>query len=210
MSRDKRAGGMMAERAALLVVDLQNDFCPGGSLAVPGGDAVVPVVNRYLDILGQRGVPVFASRDWHPAVTGHFRAYGGPWPPHCIQGTDGARFHRALRLPAEAVVVSKGMDPARDDYSAFNAVTAAGRPFDDCLRELGVTRLLVCGLATDYCVRQSSLDALAAGYGVTVLLDAVKGVDLSPGDSERALQEIVAAGGACAEIDEIAERYGME
>ena len=210
MSRDKRAGGMMAERAALLVVDLQNDFCPGGSLAVPGGDAVVPVVNRYLDILGQRGVPVFASRDWHPAVTGHFRAYGGPWPPHCIQGTDGARFHRALRLPAEAVVVSKGMDPARDDYSAFNAVTAAGRPFDDCLRELGVTRLLVCGLATDYCVRQSSLDALAAGYGVTVLTDAVKGVDLSPGDSERALQEIVAAGGACAEIDEIAERYGKE
>ena len=208
MSRDKRAGGMMAERAALLVVDLQNDFCPGGSLAVPGGDAVVPVVNRYLDILGQRGVPVFASRDWHPAVTGHFRAYGGPWPPHCIQGTDGARFHRDLRLPAEAVVVSKGMDPARDDYSAFNAVTAAGRSFDDCLRELGVTRLLVCGLATDYCVRQSSLDALAAGYGVTVLLDAVKGVDLTPGDSERALQEIVAAGGACAEIDEIAERYG--
>ena len=210
MSRDKRAGGMMAERAALLVVDLQNDFCPGGSLAVPGGDAVVPVVNRYLDILGQRGVPVFASRDWHPAVTGHFRAYGGPWPPHCIQGTDGARFHRDLRLPAEAVVVSKGMDPARDDYSAFNAVTAAGRSFDDCLRELGVTRLLVCGLATDYCVRQSSLDALAAGYGVTVLTDAVKGVDLSRGDSERALQEIVAAGGACAEIDEIAERYGKE
>ena len=199
----------MSERAALLVVDLQNDFCPGGSLGVPYGDLIIPVVNRYLEILGRLRIPVFATRDWHPAETVHFNVYGGLWPPHCIQGTDGARFRPDLRLPDSAVVVSKGMDPTRDEYSAFNAVTDDGRPLCDHLRELGVTRLFICGLATDYCVRQSSLDALAAGYRVTVLLDAVKGVDLAPGDSERALQEIVAAGAECAVIDEIAERYGM-
>jgi nicotinamidase/pyrazinamidase len=198
----------MNERAALLVVDPQNDFCPGGSLAVPGGDLIIPVVNRYIEIFAQGKHPVFASRDWHPAETGHFREYGGLWPPHCIRETAGARFHPVLRLPTDAMVVSKGMDPTRDDYSAFNAVTEEGRPFAECLRELGITHLFVCGLATDYCVRQSSLDALTAGFGVTVLTDAVKGVDLTPGDSERALKEIVAAGGECAVIGEVEERYG--
>ena len=124
-------------RDALLVVDVQNDFCPGGSLAVPEGDRVVPVLNGYIARFEAAGAPVFACRDWHPVRTRHFQAYGGVWPPHCVQGTTGAAFHPALALPREAAVFSKGMDPEQDAYSAFQGEDASGRPLVRVLKDRG-------------------------------------------------------------------------
>lgn len=183
-------------RAALLVVDVQNDFCPGGALAVPDGDRVIPVLNRAIEAFQAAGRPVFASRDWHPPDTKHFKARGGPWPPHCVAGTEGAAFHPDLRLPADAVVVSKGQNRNDDGYSAFEAETADGRTLADELRRIGVTDLHVGGLTTDYCVRATALDARAAGFQVTVLADGIAGIDAE--DSRRALEEIRAAGGMIA------------
>lgn len=193
-------------RDALVVVDVQNDFCPGGALAVPGGDAVVPVLNRYAARFTQAGAPVFATRDWHPPVTRHFQAGGGAWPPHCVQGTAGARFHRDLTLPSDAVVVSKGMDPEQDAYSAFQGEADDGMPFAALLGERGVQRLFVGGLATDYCVKASVLDALKQGFEVVVLEDAVRAVDVEPGDGERALAEMTAAGAERARLDAVSVR----
>jgi len=179
---------------ALLIIDVQNDFCPGGSLGVPDGDAVVPVLNRYIERFSQHGDPIIASRDWHPPVTRHFREHGGIWPPHCVQDTRGAAFHGDLKLPEQAIVVSKGMSPDADSYSAFEAEDARHRPLTDLLHELGVKRLYVGGLATDYCVKSSVLDALREGFDVEILTDAMRGVELQPGDSEKALAEMRNAG----------------
>jgi nicotinamidase/pyrazinamidase len=181
-------------RSALLVVDVQNDFCPGGALVVPRGDEVVPALNRVVADAAAAGAPVYASRDWHPAVTTHFKEYGGPWPPHCVQGTPGAAFHPDLKLPPSAIVITKGEDPQHPGYSAFDGRTADGRSLLDELRARGVNHLIVGGLATDYCVRQSVLDARRHGFDVTLLEDAVKGVEVTPGDSERAIEEMRAAG----------------
>ncbi len=191
-------------RDALVVVDVQNDFCPGGALAVAHGDEVVPVLNRAAARFAAAGAPVFASRDWHPPVTRHFRAGGGAWPPHCVQGTPGAAFHPSLALPAGTDVVSKGMDPEADAYSCFQAETAAGTPFADALRARGVRRLVVGGLATDYCVKATVLDALRAGFEVVVLEDAVRAVDVAPGDGARALAEMRAAGATIARGEPLA------
>ena len=185
-----------AKRDALVVVDVQNDFCPGGSLAVPEGDRVVPVLNRYIGRFAEAGAPIFVSRDWHPAKTKHFQAYGGVWPPHCVQGTPGAAFHAQLGLPRDALVVSKGMDPEQDAYSAFQAEAEGGTPFASALETRGVRRLFVGGLATDYCVKATVLDARRQGLDVVVLADAVRAVDVKPGDGERALEEMRAAGRA--------------
>ena len=184
------------ERAALLLVDVQNDFCPGGALAVREGDQVVAPLNREIERFRAAGRPVVASRDWHPAETTHFVARGGKWPPHCVADQPGAAFHADLRLPPETIVVSKGTGPTEDAYSAFEARDERGRPLADVLRQAGVEHLVIGGLATDYCVRASALDALRHGYRVTVLREAVRGVDLTPGDSERALEELRAAGAA--------------
>jgi nicotinamidase/pyrazinamidase len=189
---------------ALLIVDVQNDFCPGGSLPVPRGNEVVPVLNEYARRFHEAGLPVIASRDWHPPQTKHFQSGGGQWPPHCVQGTPGAEFHPNLRLPEGTIVVSKGMDPSQDSYTAFDAVTDDGRPLLQLLRNLGVRRLFVGGLATDYCVRASVLDALRHGFEVILLTDAVRGVDVTPGDSERALQEMRAAGAREMTVAEVA------
>jgi nicotinamidase/pyrazinamidase len=190
----------MARRAALIVVDVQIDFCPGGSLAVPGGDAIIPVINRYIEIFRSQGLPIFATRDWHPPVTRHFREFGGLWPPHSVQGSIGALFHPGLKLPGDVIVVSKGMEPGSDDYSSFQATLDTGLPLQEYLRNAEVTKLYICGLATDYCVRDTCLDALGAGLAVTVLQDAVKGVDLNAGDSVRALEEIARMGGKLADL----------
>ena len=181
-------------RDALVIVDVQNDFCPGGALGVPGGDAVVPVLNRYAERFTAAGAPVFASRDWHPAKTSHFKPYGGAWPPHCVQDTPGADFHPRLVLPPGAAVVSKGMDPAEDAYSCFQAETADGMPFAATLGELGVGRLFVGGLATDYCVKSTVVDGVREGFEMVVLTDAIAAVDLTPGDGVKALDEMRAAG----------------
>ena len=197
----------MEKNAALLIVDVQIDFCPGGSLAVPEGDAIITVINRYIELFRKKGLPVIASRDWHPPVTGHFRQFGGLWPPHCVQGSEGARFHPLLKLPADAAVVSKGMDPEKDDYSALHAVTEQGTPLPDLLDELGTERLYIGGLATDYCVRESALEGLKQGFSVTVLKDAVKGVDLKPGDSARALKELAKAGAELVDFPVVEKRF---
>src|SRR5262245_21878086 len=181
-------------RDALVLVDVQNDFCPGGSLAVPEGDRVVPVLNRYVGLFASADAAIFASRDWHPARTRHFQAGGGIWPPHCVQGTPGAAFHAGLAVPGGAVVISKGMDPEEDAYSAFQGSDTGGQPFAAALAERGVRRLYVGGLATDYCVKATVLDALRGGFEVWVLEDAVRAVDVTPGDGERALAEMREAG----------------
>lgn len=186
----------MKSSSALLIVDVQNDFCPGGGLPVPEGDRVVPILNRYIALFREHNLPVFASRDWHPANTSHFRDFGGTWPLHCVQGSEGARFHRDLALPDSAIIVSKGMDPSRDDYSAFHGAADDGTPFPQLLREMGITDLYVGGLATDYCVKASVLEGLRLGLSVTLLDDGVRGVDLNPGDSEKAIDEMTRAGAA--------------
>jgi nicotinamidase/pyrazinamidase len=189
---------------ALVIVDVQNDFCPGGALAVPAGDTVVPVLNRYTDRFLAAGAPVFATRDWHPPRTKHFRDDGGVWPPHCVRGTRGAEFHPELRLPPAAEIASKGMDPDADAYSAFQGETADGRGFGAALRDRGVRRIFVGGLATDYCVKATVLDARQRGLDVVVLEDAVKAVDVAPGDGARALREMAAAGAGFARLDTLA------
>jgi nicotinamidase/pyrazinamidase len=170
---------------ALLIVDPQVDFCPGGALPVPGGDRIFPALN---DAAG-RFQTVVASRDWHPRDHISFRARGGPWPEHCVADTPGAEFHPALRRDLIDHVVSKALQADEEAYSAF-----AGTGLAAWLRERGVRRLFVGGLATDYCVRQSVLDALGEGFAVSVLEDGVGAVDVQPGDGERALAEMRAAG----------------
>ena len=195
----------MERKKALLIVDVQNDFCPDGALGISGGDRIVPVVNRYIEIFKRKGLPIFFTRDWHPKTTSHFKKFGGVWPPHCIQGTPGAEFHPDLDLPDGAVILSKGMDPEKDSYSVFQAKDPNGTPFPDILKKAGITELYIGGLATDYCVKETSLDALSLGLKVKVLADAVKGVDLKPGDSEKAMEEMVSRGAEKITLDTIIE-----
>lgn len=179
---------------ALLVVDVQNDFCPGGALGIQGGDRVIPVLNRYIEYFAREGSPVIATRDWHPEITRHFRQFGGVWPVHCVQETPGARFHPDLKLPEGVLVVSKGMDPEEDSYSAFHAADSSGIFLADLLEGLGVHRICIAGLATDYCVKYSALDALKRGLDAHILADAIAGVNMQPEDSRLAMEEMVRSG----------------
>lgn len=187
----------------LLIVDVQNDFCPGGSLAVAGGDEVAAVLTEYAQRFHATGLPVVATRDWHPANTVHFNTGGGTWPPHCIRGTWGGELHAGLHLPESALLLSKGMDPNEDGYSGWAARDESGRSLVSILQRLGVRRLLLGGLATDYCVAATAKDALAAGFQVQVLTEAVRPVELQPGDGERALAEMRAAGAVTATLGEV-------
>jgi len=191
---------------ALLVVDVQNDFCPGGALPVAEGDRVVPVINEVAARFAARGEPVFVSRDWHPQDTNHFQDYGGPWPVHCVADTPGAEFHPDLVLPDGAVIVSKGEDPADHGYSAFEGRTPDGTGLGDALDRLGVRTLVVAGLATDYCVKQSVLDAREHGLEVMVLADAVRAVNVQPGDDARAIEAMRQAGAAVLSSEELEDR----
>jgi nicotinamidase/pyrazinamidase len=184
----------MNEKDALIIVDPQNDFCPGGALAVAGGDEVMEPLNRYIDSFVRDGRPIFATRDWHPAKTNHFKDYGGPWPVHCVQNTRGAEFQPALRLPPGCVVVSGGMAADEDGYSGFVAVDGRGTPLADLLRRQGIERIFVGGLATDYCVKHTVLDGLKLGFGVVLLRDAVRAVNLQPNDGAEAIAEMLRAG----------------
>ena len=181
---------------ALIIVDVQNDFCPGGALAVTDGDQVVAVLNRLIAEFERSGLPVVATRDWHPQRTAHFNTHGGTWPPHCVQGTKGAEFHANLALGEGAVIISKGMAENADSYSGFDGVDACGVRLADLLRERAVERLVVGGLATDYCVKQTALDGLDRGFKVVVLEDAVRGVNVKTGDARQALDEMKHAGAA--------------
>jgi nicotinamidase/pyrazinamidase len=174
---------------ALLIVDVQNDFLSGGSLAVLRGDEVVPVLNRYLRAFETQGQPVYATRDWHPDRHCSFRAQGGPWPPHCVADTRGAEFVAELRLLPSAVVISKATTPEQDAYSGFQ-----GTDLDRRLRETDIRRLFIGGLATDYCVLNTVRDALRLGYEVFLLTDAIRAVDVQPGDGLRAEEEMARLG----------------
>lgn len=180
----------LTPRDALLLVDVQNDFCPGGALPVADGDAVVPVLNRWIAAARQGGAKVYASRDWHPTNHLSFAARGGLWPPHCVQNSRGAAFHPDLELPADTVVVTKADTPDHEAYSAFDSGELASQ-----LRAANIQRLWVGGLATDYCVKASVLDAAQLpGLEVHVITDAIRAVDASPGDGNAALDAMQAAG----------------
>ena len=188
---------------AVLVIDVQRDFCPGGALAVPDGDRVVPVLNRVLHAAHALGQALYATRDWHPPDSSHFVAGGGPWPVHCVAGSNGARFHSDLHLPEGTLIVSKGLETNSDGYSAFAGCLDDGTPLALDLRRRGVTHLVTGGLATDYCVRHSILDAIQQGWRVTLLTDAIAAVELTPGDGERALAKMRAAGVQCRRSTEL-------
>ena len=174
--------------AALLIVDFQNDFAPGGALAVPHGDEVAERLNA-LAASGDYDL-VVATRDWHPADHGSFAARGGIWPEHCVAGTPGAELHPGLDAARVDVIVDKGKDPATEGYSGFDGTNLAA-----LLRARGIDRVTVAGLATDYCVRATALDALREGFAVTLDTAASRGIDATPGDVDRALDEVRAAGG---------------
>ncbi len=175
-------------KQALIVVDVQNDFCPGGALAVADGDEVVAPLNELIDQFLERGDPVYKSRDWHPPQTKHFEAYGGTWPVHCVQNTKGAEFHPQLKDDPRIHVISKGLGDT-DCYSAFDETDLAAQ-----LRDEGVEELLVGGLATDYCVKETVLAGLQQGFKVKALTNAMRAVNLKPDDGERAIEEMRAAG----------------
>lgn len=179
---------------ALVIIDVQNDFCPGGSLAVAEGDTVVPVINAYADAFAAAGCLVVSDRDWHPPKTTHFIEFGGKWPPHCIQGTPGAEYHPGLRFPEGTVHIRKGMGDNEDAYSGFEGRDDSGTLLEQILRARSVKTIYVCGLATDYCVRATVLDGLKAGFSVVVITNGSRAVNIEPTDGEQALAEMQAAG----------------
>ena len=170
-------------------MDVQRDFCLGGALPVPAGDHVVPVLNEYIKLFKAANAGIFATRDWHPPNHISFKAYGGPWPPHCIQYSEGAKFHPDLKLPDDTSIISKAMGPSKESYSGFDD-TMLG----DELKDEGVTRVFVGGLATDYCVKNTVLDAIERGFVTVLLLDASRGINVKPGDVEIAIDEMIAKG----------------
>lgn len=174
---------------ALIVVDVQNDFCPGGALAVHQGDRVVDPINTLTRKFESDGLPVVFTRDWHPVNHLSFKQNGGIWPTHCVAGTSGAAFHPELYFPSFAFLVSKATEPDQEAYSGFQGTGLAS-----WLRQLEVDEILVTGLATDYCVKNTVLDALKLGFKVAVAVDAIRAVDVNPGDGERAILEMLQNG----------------
>ncbi len=181
---------------ALIVVDVQRDFMPGGALPVPKGDEVVAPLNVLISHFAERGFTLIYTRDWHPPDHVSFRQRGGPWPPHCVQGSEGAEFHPDLVIPQGAVVVSKATDRDKDAYSGFG-----GTDLEKVLRDKGVRRLFVGGVATEYCVKSTVLDALRLGFEVFVVEDAIRGID--PDGEEKAKIEMVKEGAVLIRLDEI-------
>lgn len=179
----------MESRKALIVVDVQNDFCPGGSLAVTEGNEVVAPLNKLMKEFLDRGEPVYQTRDWHPEKTKHFASYGGTWPIHCVQNTHGAEFHPDLLNDPRITVISKGFDERADGYSGFDGTQLA-----QLLRDEGVNELWVGGLATDYCVKQTVIDGLQSGFKVKALADAMRPVNVNPDDGQKAVEEMREAG----------------
>ena len=184
--------------SALLLVDLQNDFFPGGALGVAEADLLLSTINTYIKHFSTHGFPIFATRDWHPPDHCSFKEQKGTWSTHCVQGSHGAQFHSKLVMPPGTMVISKGTDPKKDAYSGFD-----GTSLSDRLEDMNVKTLFVLGLATDYCVKQTVSDASKLGYRVIVLEDATRGVNLQPNDSTNALQEMSAAGAIKAKVHDL-------
>ncbi len=195
---NNRASSSPAEGDALIVVDVQNDFLPGGNLGVPEGDAVVPIMNRYLALFRQSKLPIYATRDWHPEDHCSFKAQGGPWPPHCVANSEGAAFAEDLHLGDDVTVISKATTVERDAYSGFEGTDLAER-----LRKQKVNRLFIGGLATDYCVLNTVKDALKEGFKVLLLADGIRGVEVNAGDSEKATNEMHALGARSVRLEDV-------
>ena len=184
---------------ALIVVDVQKDFMPGGALPVPEGDKVVKPLNAYIEMFSKGSLPVFFTRDWHPKDHISFKGYGGIWPPHCVQDTEGAKFHPDLLIPSDnKFVISKGTSRDFDAYSGFQ-----GTVLDALLKERGIKRIFVGGVATDYCVKNTVIGGINLGYFTFLLTDAIRGVDVNPGDSQRAVEEMLKEGAVCITIEDI-------
>ncbi len=184
---------------ALIVVDMQRDFMPGGALPVQEGDKIIPRLNQYIRLFFERGLPVFFTRDWHPPDHISFKDQGGVWPPHCVEDTEGAKFHPDLYIPPDnRFIISKGTSRDFDAYSGFQ-----GTMLDQLLKERGIKRVFVGGVATDYCVKNTVLGAINLGYEAFLLLDGIKGVDVKQGDSERAIEDMLGAGAVGVEYEEV-------
>ena len=177
------------KQSALILVHIQNDFCPGGALPVPHGDTIIPLINRYIEFFIHSGLPIIATRDWHPPDHCSFKEQGGMWPVHCVQGSRGAQFRSDLHIPNGSLIISGATHPKKEAYSSFD-----GTSLNDHLEDMGAKTLFIAGLATEYCVKETVLEGRKLGYRVVVLEDAVKGVNLQPDDSRSALQEMWASG----------------
>ena len=178
---------------ALIIVDVQNCFLPGGSLGVAGGDRIIEPLNRAIGIFFKKNLAIFLSRDWHPRQHISFVEQGGPWPVHCVRNTSGAQFFESLRIPASAVVFSKGTDPEQEEYSAWHARDASGKTLQEIVHSMGIQRLFIGGLTTEYCILSTVKDARAEGYPIFVLQDAICAVEANQGDGWRALEEMSSA-----------------
>ena len=185
---------------ALLISDVQNDFLPGGTLPVPDGDQIIPVLNEYVRMFRQADAQILTSRDWHPINHMSFKEQGGLWPPHCVEDTEGARFHPDLKLPKGTTIISKATNPEKEAYSAFDATELTNE-----LQNMGVKRFFVGGLATDYCVLNTVLDSVKLGFKTVVLMDAIRGINLKPGDVERAIEAMGKAGAEQATVESFPE-----
>lgn len=174
---------------ALILVDIQNDFLPGGNLAVPDGDQIIPVINDYISLFRQQRLPIFATRDWHPDNHCSFKNQGGIWPSHCVAGTKGAAFPNSLDLSEEIVVISKGVSSDTEAYSGLEETD-----LDKRLKTLNVNRVWVGGLATDYCVINTVLDLISAEYRVNLLIDGIRAVNVKPEDGRNAEREMISLG----------------
>ncbi|MGZ3241377.1 MAG: isochorismatase family protein [Burkholderiaceae bacterium] len=183
---------------ALVIVDVQNDFLPGGNLAVPKGDDIIPVLNRAIELFNDHALPIYATRDWHPPDHCSFTQQGGIWPPHCIAGSKGAEFAPALNLPPTAIVISKAVSATQEAYSGFEGTDLANR-----FRTQGIERLFIGGLATDYCVLDTVKNALKQGFSVVLLLDAIRAVDLHVGDGQAAINEMIKLGAEPLHVSDI-------
>lgn len=194
-------------KKALLIVDVQNDFCPGGALPVTDGDKVVEPINKMIEYAHKNGWLVVASRDWHPRVTSHFKDYGGRWPVHCVQNTKGAEFHPDLKYTD--IIISKGFLKDEDAYSGFDGFltlrdeTISRESMQEFLKRIFITEVYICGLATDYCVKATALDAIKHGFKTTVVLDACRAVNINPEDGDKAVEEMDKAGAFVALTQEV-------
>lgn len=194
MKKEKDGAVVVQRGDALSVTDVQCDFLPGGALGVPEGDRVMPPLNRAIEIFHKKNLPIFLTRDWHPPDHSSFKDQGGPWPPHCVRKTGGAKFHADLTIPGEAVIISKAVTRDSEQYSTLYGKNSRGKTENTLMEEKGVSRIFIGGLATEYCVLHTVRDALAEGFEVYVLTDAVRAVNVNPDDGEKALSEMAAKG----------------
>jgi nicotinamidase/pyrazinamidase len=194
MKKEKDRTIVVQRGDALSVTDVQYDFLPGGALAVPDGDQVVPFLNRAIEVFRNKNLPIFFTRDWHPPDHSSFKDQGGSWPPHCVRKTEGAKFYTGLDIPKEAVIISKALTKDSEQYSTLYGKDRKGKTENTLMEEMGVSRIFIGGLATEYCVLHTVKDALEEGFEVYVLTDGIRAVNVNPDDGEKALKEMVEKG----------------